>query len=38
MLELLAWVVLLCLLFRVLAKLTDIYALIRPVKTDSGRP
>ena len=30
MLELLAWVVLLCLLFRVLAKLTDIYALIRP--------
>ena len=30
MLELLAWAVLLCLLFRVLAKLTDIYALIRP--------
>ena len=30
MFELLAWVILLCLLFRVLAKLTDIYALIRP--------
>ena len=28
--ELLAWVVLLCLLLRVLSKLTDIYALIRP--------
>ena len=30
MFELLAWIVLLCLLLRVLSKLTDIYALLRP--------